>query len=491
VLKINLEGKLKPFVTAKDVILKVLQILTTKGNVGYIVEYSGSGIKNLSVPERATITNMGAELGVTTSIFPSDEITLAFMKAQGREKDWTELVADEGALYDKEITIDLGEINPMIALPHSPDNIKEVREVVGTTVDQVMIGSCTNSSYKDLYTVSKLLENRQVNKNVSFGVAPGSKQVLEMITANNLLNSIIAAGARLLESTCGFCIGMGQSPSSEAVSLRTSNRNFFGRSGTKSADIYLVSPETAVASALTGVITDPSDYFDENVKFEMPEKFITDDSLVIKPLSESRGSEIEIVKGPNIGNPPINKELEETIKTKVVLKVGDKITTDHIMPAGQYLKYRSNIEKYSEVVFLTTDENFAKNCKKNMQEGFGNVVVGGLSYGQGSSREHAAICPMYLGVRVVLVKSIERIHRANLINFGIIPLLFENQEDYDAISPGDELLLSDMISCLKNKKQIEIENRTKNEKYKVLGEFSDREIDYLVSGGKLNALKRK
>jgi aconitate hydratase len=488
VLKINLTGELRPFVSAKDVILKVLQILTTKGNVGYIVEYAGEGIKKLSVPERSTITNMGAELGVTTSVFPSDETTLEFMKAQGREKDWVEIIADEDAVYDKEITINLSEINPMVALPHSPDNVKEISEIEGLAVDQVMIGSCTNSSYKDIYTVSKLLENMKANKNVSFGVAPGSKQVLEMIVKNGLMSSIISAGARILESTCGFCIGMGQSPNTNAVSLRTNNRNFYGRSGTESANIYLVSPETAVASALTGKITDPSKYFSDEVAFEQPEEFITDDSLLINPVTKEERKSVEIIKGPNIGNPPINEPLRGEIKSKAVIKVGDKITTDHIMPAGQYLKYRSNIDKYSEVVFIGVDENFASNCKANKEQGYSNIIVGGLSYGQGSSREHAAICPMYLGVKAIVVKSIERIHRANLINFGIIPLLFGNPEDYDKIDAGDELVIPNIIERLKTGNTIEVENITKNQKYDMKGEFSEREIDYLISGGKLNVL---
>ncbi|MDD5457251.1 MAG: aconitate hydratase [Candidatus Margulisbacteria bacterium] len=492
IVRINLEGKLKPFVTAKDIILKILQLLTTKGNVGYIIEYGGIGLKYLSVPERATITNMGAELGVTTSIFPSDEITYEFMKAQGRSRDWKEILPDKGSRYAKTLTINLAELKPMVALPHSPDNVKEVNAVEGTTVDQVLIGSCTNSSYKDLFTVARLLKNKKINSNVSFGIAPGSKQVLEMISKKGLLAPMIAAGARILESTCGFCIGMGQSPTTDAVSLRTNNRNFQGRSGTESAGIYLVSPETAVASALTGKITDPAGYFkNTKIEYQQPVKFIVNQSLLIKPLPEKEREKIKIIKGPNIGDPPFNNHLEEELNARVCIKVGDKITTDHIMPAGSYLKYRSNIDKYSQVVFKNVDPEFAARCIANKSEGLAGIIIGGLSYGQGSSREHAAICPMYLGVRVVLVKSIERIHRANLINFGIIPLLLSYSGDYDNFQLGDDLLIENLPDSLKNKTSIVVLNKTKKKRINTLAEFSDREISYLLAGGKLNTLKEK
>ncbi len=487
VLKVELIGKLANFVTAKDVILKLLQILTTKGNVGYIVEYTGEGVKTLSVPERATITNMGAELGVTTSIFPSDEITKEFLRAQGREEDWTELKADKDAVYDKELTIDLSVLNPMIALPHSPDNVKEVSEVAGMKVDQVLIGSCTNSSYKDLYTVAKLLKDKQVDTQVSFGVAPGSKQVLEMITENGLLKNIAEAGGRILESSCGFCIGMGQSPASDAVSIRTNNRNFYGRSGTNSAGIYLVSPETAVACALTGKITDPTKFFKEKIDFEQPKDFLVNNSLVIKPLGVKERDKVKILKGPNIGPPPISDVLANSIKLKVVVKVGDKITTDHIMPAGRFLKFRSNIDKYSQAVFNDVEPKFAEKCKANKADGYGNLIVTGLSYGQGSSREHAAICPMYLGVKAVVVKSIERIHRANLINFGIIPLVFKQESDYDKIQSDEVFSFEDIREQIKN--EIVIMKSSSSEKYELIAAFSDREIEQLLAGGKLNLLK--
>ncbi|PKL12737.1 MAG: aconitate hydratase, partial [Spirochaetae bacterium HGW-Spirochaetae-6] len=416
VIQVKLKGKLRPFVCAKDVILKLLEILTTKGNVGYVVEYAGEGVATLSVPERATITNMGAELGVTTSVFPSDRVTLDFMKAQGRQKDWQVLEADADASYDKVIEIDLNELEPMIALPHSPDNIKRVRDVAGMKVDQVLVGSCTNGSYQDVMVVAGLLKNQRVHPEVSFGVAPGSRQVLEMVAANGSLADIVKAGARILESVCGFCIGAGQAPSSEGVSIRTNNRNFKGRSGTEDAGIYLVSPETAVACALTGKITDPRDLGLAFPKIKRPDKFFVDDTQFIFSSGEPK---TEILRGPNIGNPPVNQELPEKISGELSLKVGDKITTDHIMPAGFRLKYRSNIEKYSSYVFEPVDPAFAKRAAANRDRGAHNIIVGGWSYGQGSSREHAAMCPMFLGVKMVIAKSFERIHTDNLINFGI------------------------------------------------------------------------
>lgn len=489
VLKIELTGQLQPFVTAKDIILKILQILTTKGNVGFIVEYTGAGVQTLSVPERATITNMGAELGVTTSVFPSDEITRAFLKAQGREQDWVAIGPDADATYDKELIIDLTTLEPMIALPHSPDNVKTVREVAGLHVDQVLVGSCTNGSYKDLVTVSELLKGKTIHPDVSFGVAPGSQQVLEMITSENFLGSIVSSGGRILESACGFCIGMGQSPRTDAVSLRTNNRNFFGRSGTESAQVHLVSPETAVAAALSGVITDPRDFFKGViVHYIDPIQYAKATSLLLSPLPISERKAVTIIKGPNIGAPPINTPLPVSLSGVVTLKVGDKITTDHIMPAGPYLKYRSNIGKYSEVVFKSVDPDFASRAKASKGQGVPNIIVGGLSYGQGSSREHAAICPMFLGVKVLLVKSFERIHRANLINFGIVPLTFINEMDYERIDQNDELVVENIRDQI-GTEFITIFNKTKNISFRVKGGFSPREVEYLVAGGKLNVLK--
>lgn len=491
VIKITLDGKRPDFVSAKDIILKILGILTTKGNSGYVIEYAGSGIGGLSVPERATIANMGAELGVTTSVFPSDKVTMEFMRAQGREKDFREITADAGAVYEKEIDIDLGGLKPMAALPHSPDNVSEVEKIEGIRVNQVLIGSCTNSSYKDLYTVSRLLKGKKAAPGVSFAVAPGSRQVLEMLSRGGFLSDIISSGARLLESSCGFCIGIGQSPGTDAVSLRTNNRNFLGRSGTMSAGVYLVSPETAVASALTGRITDPSKYFGKGIAFRSPKKFIADDSLVISPPPREERQKVRVVKGPNIGPPPENSPLEKDLKARAAIKVGDKVTTDHIMPAGQYLKYRSNIGKYSEYVFAGLDSGFSGRCADNRSAGFANIIIGGESYGQGSSREHAAICPMFLGVKAVIVKSIERIHRANLINFGIAPLIFDDRADYDRIQPGDHLECAGFAEKITGPGTIELENRTRSEKYLLRKDFSAREAGYLAAGGKLNTLRKK
>jgi aconitate hydratase len=446
VVKINLTGRLQPWVAAKDVILTILRMLTTKGNVGAIVEYGGEGVRSLSVPERATITNMGAELGVTTSVFPSDEITRDFLKAQRRESEWTALAADSDAKYERVIDVDLAALVPLMAKPHSPDNIGTVKELAGTKVDQVMIGSCTNSSYRDLMIVAALLKGRRVFPDVSFGVAPGSRQVLEMIAKNGALADIIAAGARVLESTCGFCIGAGQAPKSEAVSIRTNNRNFEGRSGTKSAMIFLASPESAVAAALTGGIMDPRDLGIPYPEIAMPEQFWIDDSMILPPAKDPLV--VSISRGPNIGDPPAAEPLPDRIKGMVAIKVGDKITTDHIMPAGSRLKYRSNIPKYAEFVFEGLDATFAKRALENKKTGVHNVVIAGASYGQGSSREHAAICPMYLGVRAVIAKSFERIHAANLINFGILPLTFANEADYDVVNANEKIEINGIKTAL-------------------------------------------
>ncbi|HOJ50084.1 MAG TPA: aconitate hydratase [Spirochaetota bacterium] len=490
VIKIELNGRLKPFVSAKDIILKVLEILTTKGNVGYIIEYGGEGIKTLSVPERATITNMGAELGVTTSIFPSDEVTYEFMKAQGREKDFVELLPDKDAKYDKIIKISLDELEPMVALPHSPDNVKKVKEIENLKVNQVLIGSCTNGSYKDMMITSHMLKGLKIAPWVSFGVAPGSRQVLEMVTENGAIVNIIRSGARILELACGFCIGAGQAPSSKGISIRTNNRNFKGRSGTVDAEVYLVSPETAVASAVKGFLTDPRDfakeYGIEEFKFSIPSKFWVDDSQFLYP---ENNPEENIIRGPNIGNPPYNEPLSKDIKGVVTIKVGDKITTDHIMPAGYRLKYRSNIQKYSTFVFEEIKPDFYKVATENKNRGLNNIIIAGLSYGQGSSREHAAMCPMYLGVKMVIAKSIERIHRDNLINFGIIPATFVNESDYDRIEEGELIEINDIQSIIVSKNEFDVFNKTKNYYFKIKIDLSDRERDIIKLGGKLNYIK--
>ena len=486
VIKINLKGKLNPWVSAKDVILKVLEIFTTKGNVGCVFEYGGEGVATLSVPERATITNMGAECGVTTSLFPSDEITRQFLKAQGREEDWTELKADDDADYYKVIDIDLNELIPLTSYPHSPGNIKTIRELEGMDVDQVCIGSCTNSSYKDLMTVARILEGQKVNQNVSFVVAPGSKQVIENIAKDGGLVNMISAGARIAESACGFCIGNSQSPKSDAISLRTSNRNFLGRSGTKSAQAYLVSPETAAAAVITGKITDPRDLEGLGISYpnvEMPGSFFIDDSMFIYPPTADEG--VEIIRGPNIGNPPSSEPLAEIISGVATIKVGDKITTDHIIPAGSKMKYRSNVPKYSEFVFDIVDNTFHDRASEIRDAGKHNLIVAGLSYGQGSSREHAALCPMYLGVKAVIAKSMERIHIANLINFGIIPLTFRNDADYDGIDQGDALEIPNIRSIIEHGGELMMKNLTKGTEFAVDYNLSDRQKKIILAGGTL------
>jgi aconitate hydratase len=449
VVKINLVGKLRPWVTAKDVILKVLQTFTTKGNVGTVFEYAGPGLKTLTVPERATITNMGAECGVTTSVFPSDAMTLAFLEAQGRGPVWRELLADPDAVYEKEVTIDLSRIEPLAAAPHSPDHIVTVASLAGNKVDQVLIGSCTNSSYQDLKTVVKILEGRTVHPDVSLGVAPGSRQVLKMLADEGGVTTLLAAGARLLENACGFCIGNSLSPSTEGISLRTNNRNFEGRSGTPSGKVYLVSPPIAALAAIQGRIVDPLTVADLKCpRVRMPKVFDVDDSMLIQPAADPKS--VKIVRGPNIGDPPRNTPLPGTISGVASLKVGDKITTDHIMPAGARLKYRSNVPAYSKYVFENTDPGFAQRAAQLRDAGKHNIIVAGESYGQGSSREHAALCPMFLGVKVVLAKSIERIHMANLVNFGILPATFESQADYDKIAQGDDLQLAQVRRVLES-----------------------------------------
>ena len=485
VTNIKLNGRLQPWCAAKDIVLKVLSILTTKGNVGTAIEYTGEGVVSLTVPERATITNMGAEMGITTSIFPSDAKTKEFLRAQGREDVWVELQADEDAQYDEVIEIDLNTLVPMIACPHSPDNVKTVAELKDVAVDQVLVGSCTNSSYRDLMMVAAMLKGRKIHPDVSFGVAPGSKQALAMITKNGALADILTSGARLFESACGFCVGCGQAPRTKSISLRTNNRNYEGRSGTKDALVHLVSVETAVASALTGTITDPREIGIEVPTIELPEVYEIDDSLIVAPKCDVNQS---ILRGPNIGEPPSNSALPEMISAKVAIKVEDKITTDHIMPAGPYLKFRSNVPKYSQYVFSPVKPDFAEECKENVEHGYYNVIVARESYGQGSSREHAALCPMYLGVKAVIAKSIERIHMDNLVNFGILPLLFENDADYESIQEGDELFYHcDDASFVSG--VFTVENKTKSTTYTLRTPLNERQLEIVRAGGKLNFLR--
>lgn len=484
-VRVNLTGKLRPWVSAKDVILEVLRIMSVKGGVGKIIEYGGEGVKTLTVPERATITNMGAELGATTSIFPSDEITREFLKAQGREEDYTELSADPDAVYDEVIDIDLSALKPMAACPHSPDNVKTIEELAGGKIDQVCIGSCTNSSYLDLMRVAAILKGKTVHPDVSLAIAPGSKQVYNMLALNGALGDLIAAGARILECACGPCIGMGQSPNSKGISLRTFNRNFEGRSGTADGQIYLVSPETAAASAITGVFTDPTT-LGEEVKIELPEKFLINDNMVTPPAPEDDMDKVEVLRGPNIKPFPTTKPMEDTIKASCALKVGDNITTDHIMPAGaKILPLRSNIPAISNYCFTVCDKDFPERAKILGS----SVIVGGANYGQGSSREHAALAPLYLGVKAVLVKSFARIHRSNLINAGILPLTFVNESDYDKISLGDELVLPDVKKIILEGGDVVVENVTTGEKIMAKCELTGRTRDIILAGGLLNYTK--
>lgn len=494
VIKVELKGELPPWVSAKDVILKVLSIITSKGNVGCILEYGGEGVKTLSVPDRATIANMGAETGVTTSIFPSDEVTLEFLKKQGRERDWIPLEADEDAEYDGVIEIDLSKLEPLIACPHSPDNVKPVKEVEGVKVDQVAIGSCTNSSYRDLMTVAHILNGRKVHKDVQLGVTPGSKQVLLTIDRDGGLSAILKAGARLLEATCNFCVGVCFAPNSRGVSVRTSNRNFKGRSGTPDALVYLVSPETAAATALTGRITDPRRLEDigiEYKRFSLPESFVIDDSGFIFPLPPEEREKVEIYRGPNIKPVPVKEKLKDNIRGVIAIKVGDKITTDHITPAGAYLKLRSNVPEYAKHVFEPVDPSFYERAMKNKERGLANIVLAGESYGQGSSREHAAICPMYLGVEAVIAKSIERIHYSNLTNFGIVPLTLADPKDYDELSEGDEVLLPNLRRDIEEGREITKLVRVKDGKEVILRiNLSERQRRMVLEGGVLPLVSR-
>lgn len=484
--KVNLKGKLKPFVSAKDISLEILRILSVKGGVGAIIEWGGEGIKTLSVPERATITNMGTELGATTSIFPSDEITLEFLKAQGRAEDYIPLESDPDAEYDKIIDIDLSELEPLIACPHSPDNVVKVSSLKGTKVNQVCIGSCTNSSLLDMMKVAKLLRGKTISPDVSLSVSPGSRQVLTMLSKCGALEDILLSGARLLECACGPCIGMGFSPNSKGVSLRTFNRNFLGRSGTADAEVYLCSPETAVAAALTGEITDPR-LLGEMPEIELPEVFDINDSAVLAPADIETAEKTEVLRGPNIKPFPVSKPLGDRIAAKVSLKVGDNITTDHIMPAGsKILPYRSNIPHLSQFCFSVCDKDFPERAKA-LKESF---IIGGTNYGQGSSREHAALVPMYLGVRAVITKGFARIHAANLINSGILPLTFVDPDDYDTIDQGDELCLDNIFEGLDDGSLI-LEDKTKGKKIALSCNFTDRQKKILKAGGLLSFTKQE
>ena len=482
VVKIELLGKLNKMVAAKDIILEVLRRLTVKGGVGIVFEYAGEGVKTLSVPERGTITNMGAELGATTSIFPSDERTLEFFKAQGREEDWIELKPDEDAEYDEVVTINLSELEPLTAKPHMPDNVVTVKEAGKIKVDQVFIGSCTNSSYEDLMKVAKILKGHKVDPNVSLVIGPGSRQVMEMIARNGALADIISSGARILENSCGPCIGMGQAPGTNGISLRTVNRNFYGRSGTLSGQIYIVSPETAAVSAIKGVLTDPRE-MDVDITVEMPKKFIIDDSMILPPAPTN--AEVEVVRGPNIKPFPVNKALGKEVEGKVLIKVEDNITTDHIMPSNsKLLPFRSNIPYLSEFCFNTIDTEFPKRAKENN----GGFIIAGENYGQGSSREHAALAPLYLGVKAVVAKSFARIHKANLINNGIIPMEFENGASYDNLELLDELKIEGIQDALVSGEAV-IKNLTKGAEYKVKLDLTDKEVEVIKLGGRLNFVK--
>ena len=481
-VRINLTGELQDWVSAKDVILEVLRLLTVKGGVGKIIEYGGPGVATLTVPERATITNMGAELGATTSIFPSDDVTRGFLKAQDREEDWVELKADDDAVYDEVYEINLSELKPLAACPHSPDNIKSIDEIGAKKVDQVCIGSCTNSSYLDLMRVAAILKGKTVHPDVSLSIAPGSKQVFNMLAQNGSLADLIAAGARILESACGPCIGMGQSPNTNGVSLRTFNRNFEGRSGTATGQVYLVSPETAAVSALTGVFTNPQT-LGKKVDIAQPEHFLINDNMVEPPAPVEEMDKVEVLRGPNIKEFPTTSALEETITAKALLKVGDNITTDHIMPAGaKILPYRSNIPYLSNFCFAVCDEKFPERCRKEGP----SIIIGGSNYGQGSSREHAALVPLYLGVKAVVAKSFARIHCANLANAGILPFTFKNEADYDSIDQMDELELPNIRTAIANGGKVILKNKTKGTEIALEPVLTERQRDLVLAGGLLN-----
>lgn len=483
VINVSLTGRLEPWTTAKDVVLKVLSILSTKGNVGCVCEYTGEGIAALTVPERATITNMGAETGVTTSIFPSDSQTKRFLEAQGRGEQWTALAADKDAVYDRTIEIDLSEIEPLASAPHSPGNIVRIKEL-NLPVDQVMIGSCTNSSYVDLMTVAAIVKGKHLPAGVSLGIAPGSRQVLAALARNGALSDLLDFGARILESSCGFCIGNSMSPCSNSISVRTSNRNFKGRSGTPSASVYLTSPLVAAASALTGRMTDTRELGLDYPRIDMPEHFEIDDSMIIAPLPAAERAKTEIIRGPNIGEPPVNGPMPDAIFGQVTIRVEDLVTTDHIMPAGSRLKYRSNVPKYSQFVFEPLDRDFSARASTLRDQGVHNLIVAGLSYGQGSSREHAALCPMYLGVKGVIAKSIERIHAANLVNFGIVPFRFAQESDWDSLPEKTTVRIPGIRKALETGKE-NIAALAGNKQIRLLMSLSRRQRDILLAGGLL------
>ncbi|MDD5482574.1 MAG: aconitate hydratase [Kiritimatiellae bacterium] len=491
IIRVDLRGALRPWSSAKDIILEVLRRLTTKGNTGALIEYGGDGVASLSVQERATITNMGAELGVTTSVFPSDAVTRAFLKAQGREECWREILPDAGAQYDHAIELDLASIHPLAAKPDSPDNVVPVAEIAGIKVDQVAIGSCTNASCQDLMKVAAVLKGRKAHPDVSLVIAPASRQTFSLLAKNGALEIFLSAGARILEPVCGFCIGNCHAPRTEGVSLRTTNRNFRGRSGTKSAKVYLVSPETAAVSAVLGVIADPAAAGFECPPRAAPEIFPIDDSMISAPLPEAGRAAVEILRGPNIGRPLALEPLADAITGKIELKTGDKVTTDDIMPAGARLKYRSNIEKYAQFVFEHVDAGFSRRCLENKKKNIDSVIIGGLSYGQGSSREHAAVCPRYLGVKAVIARSFERIHLANLVNYGIVPLVFAVPEDYERFNQSDEIEINGLRNAVKDGGKIQVLNRTKNLKIEASLLLSARQREILLAGGALNHAGKK
>ena len=489
VVKIKLTGKLqRPWVTAMDVILEILRRLTVKGGVGKIFEYGGSGVKDLNVPERATITNMGAELGATTSIFPSDKRTKAYLAAVGRESEWVEIIADKGARYDETIEIDLSMVEPMIAQPHSPDNVVTVKSLAGTKVDQVCIGSCTNSSYQAMKTVALILKGNAVAQDVNLLINPGSKQVYEMIAKEGLTADMIAAGARMLESSCGPCIGMGGAPGSGQVSVRSYNRNFKGRSGTKDASVYLASPVSCAVFAVKGKIIDPREAGLQIKSFKEPKKYLINRDFILPPKDDT--SDIAVIKGPNIKEISVKDPLKDMIEAEVLLKLGDNITTDDIMPAGSaVLPYRSNIPAISEFVFTNIDNSFSKRAQEAKSTG-GGIIVGGENYGQGSSREHAAIAPMFLGIQAVIARSFARIHRSNLINFGILPLLFKNAEDYEKVEKGDRLVFQGVKNTLTGNQSYSIYNKTKNYTFEVSSQLNEREKEIIIAGGLLPNTKK-
>ena len=487
VIKVNLEGKLSDYVSAKDIILEVLRLLGVKGGVGAVIEYAGEGVKTLSVPQRATITNMGAELGATSSIFPSDEATLAFLKAQDREADYRPLAPDADAVYDAEYTIDLAALKPLAACPHSPDNVKAVGDLVGMKIDQVCIGSCTNSSLSDMLTVAAMLKGKTVHPDVSLSISPGSKQVYTMLAECGALADLIAAGARILECACGPCIGMGFSPKSAGISLRTFNRNFLARSGTADASVYLVSPEVAAASAVAGVFTDPTT-LGTAPKIAVPERFTINDNLIELPASTEEAPNVTVERGPNIKPIPKGQAPAEDLECELILKVGDNITTDHIMPAGaKILPYRSNVPKLSEFCFTVCDKDFPERAKTKG----GGIILGGQNYGQGSSREHAALVPLYLGIKAVIAKSFARIHMANLINFGIVPMTLANEADYDKIAEGDDIAIEGFAEAIKGKDEATLIVKKTGERIPLVLNFSARQREILLAGGTLNYTKNQ